>query len=44
MLAFNVKMCDARSEVTVLNERWIKEPIGMLETVLDIANEVFGIV
>ena len=31
---FNVKMCDARSEVTVLSEQWIKEPIGMLETVL----------
>ena len=44
MLAFIVKMCDVRSEVTVLNERWMKEPIGTLETVLGIANEVLGIV
>ena len=36
VLAFNVRMCDARSEVTVLSEQWIKGPTGMLETVLGI--------
>ena len=33
-LAYNARMRDARSKVTVLSERWIKEPIGMLEMVL----------
>ena len=45
VLSFTVKICDARSGVTALNEQWIKEPIGILKTVLRIvANGGFGIV
>ena len=33
----------ARSEVSVLRERWIKEPSYSLESAWDCANEVLGI-
>ena len=35
-LKYNIKTCDARSEVTVLKEHWVKKP-NMLQIVLGTA-------
>ena len=43
-LALNVRMCDPRSEITLLSERWIKEPKYACDSSWNCANRVFGIV
>ena len=45
VLAFNVKMCDARSEVTVLNKQWIQGAYRYAgKSAWHCANGVLGIV
>ena len=42
-LAFNIKTCGARSEVTVLREPWVKEPRNASDSAQDCPNGVLGI-